>query len=381
MATAHLEIAEAAGLLGPAAQGAQEILLPTTEFDSWQGLALADQWAQLAAGWFDRHPASGPSWLKRLCLQAYGSPADGRVLSVADLRAWVAWHRPRRPPATERQVTTLLEQASWIGVTGLGALSSFALELDVTTLQAYLPARSGHVLVQADLTAIAPGPLTAEAAREMGAFADVESRGGATVYRFTAESLARALRLGWEPPEILAALQARSRTELPQPLRYLVQDLARRRAEAGGPYPAGGASPSPAPASTASGHRNPHRATPRRPSVEQEPAAHRLRAEAAAALVAQLRSADAVTPHHRQRGGPAAPSLVKSPIDVLREAVETGEVVWLSLVDSRGTPSERLVRAVDLADGDLHALDARGDQGITVPVRRISAAHILRRGG
>ena len=39
--------------------------------------------------------------------------------------------------------------------------------------------------VQADLTAVAPGPLESTLARRLQVLAEVESRGGATVYRFT----------------------------------------------------------------------------------------------------------------------------------------------------------------------------------------------------
>lgn len=394
VATVHVEVAEAAGLLGLAARRADEALLPTLEFDTWQRLPLAEQWVRLVAGWIEAHPASGPAWLKRLCLQAFGDPAEGRVLSITDLRAWIAWHRPRRAASTDRQLAGFVDQASWLGVTGLGAIASFAPHRDSATLEGHLPVRTEHVLVQADLTAIAPGPLTAEAARELGALADVESRGGATVYRFTAQSIERAFGLGWTAAEILGALETRSRTTLPQPLQYLVQDLARRRTDAGSkPQPAGDAahqavsrsagvsaragSASDQAAGETSGHRTPQRGAPLITPVDSS-ASDGLPAEAAAAIVAQLRVAEAVTP---RRGGPGqepTDSLVSAPVDALREAVETGEVVWIAVVDAHGASSERLVHALEVADGELHARDARCDDGIIIPVRRITAAHILR---
>ena len=93
------------------------------------------------------------------------------------------------------------------------------------------------MLLQNDLTAIAAGPLTPDAARELGALADVESRGGATVYRFTVESLRRAHALGWSSAEIRTTLEARSRTPIPQPLSYLVADLDRIQPVVVGPAP------------------------------------------------------------------------------------------------------------------------------------------------
>ena len=47
------------------------------------------------------------------------------------------------------------------------------------------PTPVDHVLLQADLTAVAPGPLEPGLAAELELVADVESAGGATVYRFT----------------------------------------------------------------------------------------------------------------------------------------------------------------------------------------------------
>ncbi len=91
-----------------------------------------------------------------------------------------------------------------------------------------LPAPLDHVLLQADLTAVAPGPLEGELAREMSLLADVESTGGATVYRFSESSLRRALDAGRSATDVLATLGTRSRTPVPQPLEYLVLDVARR---------------------------------------------------------------------------------------------------------------------------------------------------------
>jgi hypothetical protein len=74
---------------------------------------------------------------------------------------------------------------------------------------------------------VAPGPLTRERARDLHLVADVESRGQATVYRFTPASVRRAFVAGWAAHEVHAFLAAVSRTPVPQPLTYLVDDAAR----------------------------------------------------------------------------------------------------------------------------------------------------------
>ena len=89
-----------------------------------------------------------------------------------------------------------------------------------------------HVLLQADLTAIAPGPLEGGLAQFMRLVADVESRGGATVYRFTPDSVRRCLDAGWSVDQVLGALTDASHTPVPQPLDYLVRDVARRHGQA-----------------------------------------------------------------------------------------------------------------------------------------------------
>ncbi|WP_226359433.1 helicase-associated domain-containing protein [Pseudonocardia sp. ICBG601] len=85
-----------------------------------------------------------------------------------------------------------------------------------------------EILLQADLTAVAPGRLSADLAHELAILAEVESAGGATVYRFTERSLRRALDTGRTADDVRAILEARSRTPVPQTLTYLVDDVARR---------------------------------------------------------------------------------------------------------------------------------------------------------
>jgi hypothetical protein len=63
---------------------------------------------------------------------------------------------------------------------------------------------------------------------ELSLMAEIESRGGAGVFRFTAASIRRALDAGRTGDELVAWLTANSRTPVPQPLAYLIADSARR---------------------------------------------------------------------------------------------------------------------------------------------------------
>ncbi|NEA27278.1 helicase-associated domain-containing protein, partial [Actinomadura bangladeshensis] len=126
-----------------------------------------------------------------------------------------------------------LREAAALGLTGFGELVPFARDLlagddPEPALEKYLPAPVDEILIQADLTAIAPGPLVTDLARELALTADVESTGGATVYRFTPESVRRALDAGRSAADITDLLTRHSATPLPQPLTYLIDDVARR---------------------------------------------------------------------------------------------------------------------------------------------------------
>jgi hypothetical protein len=98
-------------------------------------------------------------------------------------------------------------------------------------MSAHLPSPVDHILVQADLTAVAPGPLVGGLGSFMRLAADVESRGGATVYRFTPESVRRALDAGWTAADFTETVRRSSRTPVPQPLEYLVADVARKHGQ------------------------------------------------------------------------------------------------------------------------------------------------------
>lgn len=260
-ATALLaEVAAAAGLLAtwPDADG-NPAWTPTEAFDSWCDQPAAARWARLAKSWLEteRLPslvgardaagktrnALDPELTSRIApetramtLSTLAELPSGQVLATgtgpASVVSHVAWLRPRRPPSRADQVISTLDEAAQLGLVALGGLASYAAALvrgdDPTALLTpLLPEEVEEVLIQADLTAVAPGPLTRERARDLHLLADVESRGQATVYRFTPSSVRRAFDAGWAAHEVHAFLESVSRTAVPQPLTYLVDDAAR----------------------------------------------------------------------------------------------------------------------------------------------------------
>ncbi len=67
-----------------------------------------------------------------------------------------------------------------------------------------------------------------------------------------------------------------------------------------------------------------------------------------------------------------------TPLIALREAAETQEVVWCGYVDLAGQRTERLVTVQTVDGGLVEARDNKTSEMLTLPLRRITAAHIIR---
>ncbi|WP_244929989.1 helicase C-terminal domain-containing protein [Nocardioides sp. W7] len=448
-----VETAHAAGLLATAADpDGNPAWIPTDAYDTWSALPAADRWAALARAWLtsprmpglvgQRDTADKP-WnalapeltgvhqveSRRMALEALATLPEGEVLATGtgtpSLVALVSWLRPRRPRNRADQVVWALTEASVLGLVGMGGLASYARALvagqdPVPGLAALLPDPVDHVLLQADLTAVAPGPLESGLARTLALVADVESRGGATTYRFTPASVRRALDTGWTAAELHEFLTAVSRTPVPQPLGYLVDDTARTygtirvghaeaflraddetaltellhhpRAESLGlrrlaptvlisstPIDVllprlrelGAAPVVEAPDGTV-------RVT--RPDLlrARTPREHRRGAGATAAratavvtsVVSAIRSGDRAAAARPASAGSLSPS---GSLAALREAVENRSTVLIGYVDNHGTATERTVDPLAVEGGQLTAHDHRSDDVRTFAVHRISA--------
>jgi hypothetical protein len=461
-AALHVEVASAAGLLAQGETAERDAAwLPTEAFDTWRGLPLAERWARLATAWLYGERLTGlvggrlqgkgvnalapdleRSWLpdaRRTVLTEIASVAPGCVLAagagVPSLVARMHWLRPRRPASRADAVAWAVEEAAVIGVLGLGGVSTpgRALLDDGTDAAAaavapLLPRPVDHVLLQADLTAVAPGPLEESLARDLATVAQVESRGGATVYRFTEGSIRHAFDVGWSSAEVLETITRAARTEMPQPLRFLVDDVARtfgtvrvgaasaflrsddEAALAALVHDPGAASlrlrriaPTVVVTDTPPDlllprlrelgvapvvegpdgvvhptRKDAHRAaTPRtRGAAQLAESAARLAARTSATVTA-IRAGDraaAVRPAAaaaRPRQSPA------SALALLREAVDAGGTVWIDYVDNDGSTHERVVDPRRLDGGRLLAFDHRSEELRSFAVHRISSVRPL----
>ncbi|WP_460447776.1 helicase-associated domain-containing protein, partial [Angustibacter aerolatus] len=254
-----VEVAYAAGLVADDGQVGPS-WAPTPAYDEWSDLPPHERWAVLVGGWARSSRAPGlvgskdergtvrsalspdverPAArdLRLSVLAELGTVSVGLAPEPASLLARRRRRRPRRAGASfEPMARWALHEAELLGATGRVALGAPGRALvegrdPAEAMATLLPEPVDHVLLQADLTAVAPGPLETQLARLMALSADVESRGGATVYRFSAGSVRRAMDAGWSAARLTGELSRSSRTPLPQPLEYLVQDVARRHGQ------------------------------------------------------------------------------------------------------------------------------------------------------
>ncbi len=327
-----------------------------------------------------------------------------------------------------------IREAATLGVTGLDGLASYARLLladddakAATALSALLPEPVDHVLLQADLTAVAPGPLESSLARRLQLVAEVESRGGGSVYRFSPSSVRRALDIGWTATELHEFLSSVSRTPVPQALEYLVDDTARtfgtvrvghaeaylraddetaltellHHAQSAGlglrrlaptvlvsTVPVDvllqrlrdiGAAPV---VEAADGTVHVARPDQRRARTPREHrgsggagAASARRTAAVAAVITAVRAGDRAAATRPK--GPEPLTTPSGSLAALRDAAEVGSVVVISYVDNHGTRTDRVVEPVSVEGGVLTAHDHRTDDTRQFAVHRITTVRAV----
>ncbi|MFE7646229.1 helicase-associated domain-containing protein [Streptomyces phaeoluteigriseus] len=425
--------------------------------------------------------------VRRRVLALLAALPEGTAPTAESVLARLAWERPLRGPQRDddlrsRLARWTLSEAELLGITGRGALSSQARALigaaahphgpvadrgtgspqgpgdklpfhhhpapahapgplspaeqavasasAVRLLAPLLPEPLDHVLLQADLTAVAPGPLHRPLADVLGVLADVESKGGATVYRFTPGSVRRALDAGRTASDLHAFLAEHSRTPVPQPLTYLIDDVARRhghlRVGAASAYvrcdddamlneiladkravalrlrrlaptvlaaqadpaalldglramgfaPAAESAEGAVLITRADAHRSPPRTAPE-PVPEGPPVPDGTLLTAA---IRAIRAGDLASTAPRKPADDAAaqaPGALPrtSPADTLatvQAAVLTGEAVWIGYVNAEGSASQRVIAPVRVEGGFVTAYDHTADEVRTYPLHRIT---------
>ncbi|OLF17719.1 helicase-associated domain-containing protein [Actinophytocola xanthii] len=456
------ELLFGAGLVADSATATNPEWMPTTAVEPWLVAAPANQWATLAAAWLDlprlpglagmrdakdkvlaplsddlRRPPA-PVERRRVLAALAELPPNTGVASPDELAEVLAWRAPRRGGRLRDEIVRwTMTEATALGVVALGAITSAGRALlddgpaaAAKAMAESMPEPVDHVLVQADLTVVAPGPLEPTLAIDIGQVADVESAGSATVYRVTEASVRRALDTGRTAEDLHELFRTRSRTPVPQSLSYLIDDIARRHGRLRGgtatsflrcddpvllaevsAHPTAASlelrriaptvlvSPLPlaevldelrkvgfAPAAEGAdgqvvdlrqaGHRVPATARVRRGGPPTAPSEERMRE-----IVAQLRAGDTAAATRRGRtvsltaGGGAADTAAT--LALLREAIEQNGHVLIDFVDSRGVASQRVVTPFRVGGGILEGRDKVNDTVRQYPLHRITSASLI----
>ncbi|WP_190819035.1 helicase-associated domain-containing protein [Saccharopolyspora pogona] len=453
-----VEVAVAANLLANS-EGSEPQWVPTIQSDTWLASPPGQRWATLAQAWLDlprlpgligardekdrllnplsedlRRPLAPKD--RRRILDYLDELPGGHGARLDDVAAVLGWRAPRRGGRLRDDlVLWTLAEATVLGVVALHALTTAGRVLLVDgaaeaarQLADALPEPLDHVLVQADLTVVAPGRLEPDLAIEMKLVADVESAGSATVYRISEGSIRRAFDAGHTADDLHSLFRTRSRTPIPQSLTYLIDDVARRhgRLRAGtaaaflrcddplllaeilakpeseelelrriaptvlvSPLPladvvavlrvAGFAPVAEGPDGNVldlreSGRRVRGKSRPAQPVAIAAPSPEQL-----GELVAQLRAGDragaarrgsAVSP---ERGRPSA----EATLQLLRDAARQRRSVWLGFVDTHGVRSQRVVRPVSVGGGILQGFDTSSEELGNFPLHRIMSVALV----
>jgi hypothetical protein len=464
LAAFWLELAYAAGLLATDGE-LNEAYAPTPAYDDWLRLPTQERWTALATAWLAATRTSGlvggkdakgralaalgpeldrslaPEVRRRVLELLAGLPGGASATPDALLER-VRWERPLRGNAGPDSlradlVRWTVTEAELLGLTGRGALAEHArrlleagtpVEAAAATLAPLLPAPLDHVLLQADLTAIAPGPLQPHLAETLNVLADIESKGGATVYRFTPGSVRRALDAGRTAAELHEFLAAHSRTPVPQPLTYLIDDVARRhgrlRVGAASAYvrcdddallselladrraaglglrrlaptvlaaqsdpsalleklramgfaPAAESADGDVLITRADARRTPPRSAPTPVNDGPPTPAATLLGAAVRAIRAGDRASTAV--HRPTVPAPATNGLPRSAaaetLATMQAAVLTGESVWIGYVNADGAASQRVIGPVRVEGGFVTAYDHTAEEVRTFALHRIT---------
>lgn len=212
--------------------------LPTARFDAWSEHPAVERWRSMVGAWIDlpgwplaKRSAVGSTepaaveQVRQWAIAELRAAPVGTPISVDQLVRRLTWRHPQAPAAELRTgAQHTVDEAVLLGLVTLGVRTSL-WDADATP---NFPEPSDQVLLQSDLTAVAPGPLALPVRRTLALLADRESAGPASVHRFSSASVRRALDAGWACEDLLEWLASHSITPMPQPLRYLVEDSARR---------------------------------------------------------------------------------------------------------------------------------------------------------
>ncbi len=230
-------LARGAGML--VEQGS--ILAATTVFDTFLDTDSFHRWIRLRTSWQSLSwwpttaDARRSAALRAAVSDELSVAPPGTSVDPAGLAARLAWHHPSWTgvdwPAVADQ---LLQEAELLGMVAFARTTVLATTGDQDLDPGFAPFGSTLIL-QSDLTAVAPAPLDHVTDRAAGAIAIRESHGATATFRFSQASLRAAFDAGWNAETLVEWLHehdaAGQHASLPQSLVSLIEDTARHHGQ------------------------------------------------------------------------------------------------------------------------------------------------------
>jgi hypothetical protein len=228
----------------------------TAAYDDWAALEPAEQLAAVLPHWLAMRAApmggarepvalAAPdetgalaATLRPIVLRTLAAVEEGHgVTDPAAFSALVRWNAPLPlygQDGADDVLGGLWRELAAVGVCAYGALTPIGRALVegepvAEAAGSLVSAPSSTVRLQGDLTAVVSGTPTGPLRELLDLAADREVRGTASVWRFSPASVRRSLDSGLSSVDVAERLRAvTSDGELPQPLEYLIGDVARR---------------------------------------------------------------------------------------------------------------------------------------------------------
>jgi hypothetical protein len=215
-------------------QLAEQLQLLVLVGERWWLSGAAEEF--LAANVLERWKLLAGQWIASL------GPVGARELNAVlkthpelDLLSALKTVFPLADTSLGEELGLLAEQAQGIGFGVSGyptVLLAYCLnnQQDVAAdlLEQHLPQLQHNLIVQADLSMIAPGPLDSATETVLRKFADLEQVSVACTYRLSALSLSHGLECGLTVGQIRAILLDLNSKPLPQPVEYLLNEAEQR---------------------------------------------------------------------------------------------------------------------------------------------------------
>ncbi|CAB4533673.1 MAG: hypothetical protein F2529_00400 [Actinobacteria bacterium] len=152
----------------------------------------------------------------------------------SSLKNWLTAHFPLAENTSSSRIGQILDFAESFGLTFDHFTTSWFTDALANRkslashLQKHLPTVQKRIILQADLSIIAPGPLPTKLEVSLRRFATTETISLASTYRLSALSICHGLETGLKIDEIRDFLKTTSAAKLPQPVEYLLNEVTAR---------------------------------------------------------------------------------------------------------------------------------------------------------